>query len=108
MQPFTNDAGNILFLQKWLKKRDFLAYYFLWKTYRTNEFNLGEALNLLHTTFCYSKKTAANIIKRLYKLGLLQRINYMVFKCLDLDTVLQAYLRSYIKCRGKACKSKEC
>ncbi len=99
----SNQATDHKYLARWLKKREFLAYYLLYRTYGSNCFNIGEAMDLLIQRYCCSRKVAHNIVKRLYRLGLLVKEDNLVYRCRDLFEVLDTYLTTYItrRCRQR-------
>jgi predicted DNA-binding transcriptional regulator len=53
-----------------LKKREIAAYYLLLKK---GPINLGEAVDIIAQQLCTTKKTARNIVKRLIRLGLVEK-----------------------------------
>ena len=97
----SNQATEYKYLTRWLKKREFLAYYLIYRVYGSKSFNIGEASDLLIQRFCCSRKVAYNIIKRLYRLGLLVKEDKITYKCKDLFEVLDNYLSTYAlkRCR---------
>lgn len=97
----SNQATERKYIIRWLRKRDFLAYYLIYKVYSSKNFNIGEAVDILIKKFCCSRKVAYNIIKRLYRMGLLIKVDKVVYKCRDLLEVLDDYLSSYTLKRCK-------
>ena len=100
----SNQATEHKYITRWLKKREFLAYYLIYKAYGSRNFNIGEASDLLIQEFCCSRKVAYNIIKRLYKTGFLIKVDKVIYRCRDLYEVLDNYLSTYIL---KRCKQRE-
>ena len=91
---------------RWLKKREFLAYYLLFRTFNHKKVNIGDMIDTLSLFF--GKKTTFNIIKRLKKLGLLKQVNKIEYEVTDLLVFLDALsvqyflerLRRELKSRG--------
>ena len=91
---------------RWLKKREFLAYYLLFRTFNHKKVNIGDMIDTLSLFF--GKKTTFNIIKRLKKLGLLKQVNKIEYEVTDLLMFLDAIsvqyflerLRRELKSRG--------
>ncbi|RLG83164.1 MAG: hypothetical protein DRO40_05530 [Thermoprotei archaeon] len=100
----SNQATEHKYINRWLKKREFLSYYLIYKVYGSRNFNIGEASDLLIQKFCCSRKVAYNIIKRLYKTGLLIKVDKAIYKCRDLHDALDSYLSTYIL---KRCRQRE-
>ncbi len=100
----SNQATEHKYIARWLKKREFLAYYLLYKVYGSRNFNIGEASDLLIREFCCSRKVAYSIIKRLYKIGFLIKVDKAIYKCRDLYEILDNYLLIYI---FKRCKQRK-
>lgn len=78
----------------WLSKRELAYYIILKKVFGYNQFNLGEAIDILK--YLGSKKIARKIIRRLAKRGFLQKINEISYKVMELEPVLINILSSYI------------
>ncbi len=88
---------------KWFKKRDFMVYYALFKTYGGRSFNLGEAIDLVGESFCLNRSTAISILRRLLKLGLVTRRSELEYVCTDLIVVLDGLLNHYKNIRLSRC-----
>ncbi len=88
---------------KWFKKRDFIVYYALFRTYGGRSFNLGEAVDFIRENFCFNRSTAINILKRLLKLGLVTQRNELEYICTDLIFVLEGFLNHYKNIRLSRC-----
>ena len=84
---------------RWLKKREFLAYYLLFRTFNRKKVNIGELISILGLFF--SRKTTFNIIKRLRKLGLLKQINELEYEITDLQVFLDTISAHYFLQRLK-------
>ncbi len=93
-------------ISRWVKKREFLSYYLLYKRFSTDKFNIGEAIDVLVREFCMSRKSAFNVFRRIYKMGFIERIDKLVYRCLEPSDILDAYLRSYREKRLKRCKNR--
>jgi len=78
----------------WLSKRELAYYIVLKRIFGYNQFNLGEALDILK--YLGSKRIARKIIKRLAKRGFLQKINEFNYRVMDLEPVLTNILSRYI------------
>ncbi|MEM2234840.1 MAG: hypothetical protein QW224_03795 [Desulfurococcaceae archaeon] len=88
---------------RWFKKRDFMVYYVLFKTYRGESFNLGEAIDLVRENFCFNRSTAISILRRLLKLGLITQRSKLEYACTDLIAVLDGFLSHYKNIRLSKC-----
>ncbi|RLG84117.1 MAG: hypothetical protein DRO40_02340 [Thermoprotei archaeon] len=100
----SNQATEHKYITRWPKKREFLAYYLIYKVYGSGNFNIGEASDLLIKEFCCNRKVAYNIIKRLYRMGFLIKVDKVIYKCRGLYEILDNYLSKYIL---KRCKQHE-
>lgn len=83
---------------RWLKKREIVIYYILYKKFRNNPFNIGEALVLLMPYF--SKKVIRNIIKYFIKIGLLIKLSETEYKLIPLEEYLNDISFKYLKRRS--------
>ncbi len=95
-----DQAAEPRYLRKWLKKREFLIYYYLFKKYYGREINISDIVNELVSVFNYNYKTAHNITRRLMRLGLIKCRNYRCTVA-DIFTVLDRFLEGFIKSREK-------
>ncbi len=89
------------------KKREITALWLLYK--KGGEINLGEAIDLLRTELCVTKRTASNIIKRLRKLKLLEvKIypNEIRIKAIDPLSIFESIALEYLKYRKTRCKGR--
>lgn len=87
--------------KRWPRKREFLAYYILYRYTRlknTNSINYGEALQLLRSVLG-SKKVADNVIRGLVKQGLLRRIRPLYYEVPDIYSILDEAAVGYIALR---------
>jgi hypothetical protein len=84
--------------RRWLKKREFLAYYMIYRRLGSRA-DQGEILALLRSVF--PRRTARNILKRLRRAGLLTPLagETLVYEVRDLHEYLDSLLSSYISMR---------
>ena len=90
---------------RWPKKREFLAYYMLYKKYG-NACNIGDAVNDLTREFKLTKRASINVLKRLKSMRFISieacrgevRITIK-----PLDEILDKYLENYVKKRSTRC-----
>ncbi|WFO75769.1 hypothetical protein J4526_02590 [Desulfurococcaceae archaeon MEX13E-LK6-19] len=93
--------------KRWIKKREFMVYYFIYKTIGCNKsVNIGELLDLITSTFGFNRKTSLNIIKHLIRIGLLKKQEPMVVSPRCINEVLDSYLEDYISSRKKRLQKK--
>lgn len=95
------------FLRRWLKKREFLAYYVLYKHCTSEPCNVGKATDRLVEELAVSRRVALNIIRRLVRLSLLVSTGSLLLRAAPLDSVLDAYLRSYRESRRRRMNSED-
>jgi len=81
----------------WLKKREFASYLLLWKVFKDQPFNIGEALDVLEDFM--SRKVAYNVLKRLEKLGWISRVNSLEFKVLSFNEIFNSIVLPYLGLR---------
>ncbi len=87
---------------KWrhlLKKRELLAYYMLCRD-SGREWNIGEAVDLLTNELLVERKVAYSIIRRFRRMGLLEQINNLIYRCYGFNEYIEELLRNYI-CRRR-------
>lgn len=84
---------------RWLKKREIVIYFLLYKKFRYENFNLGEALDTLSPYF--SKKVSLNSIKFLAKIGLITKLDYFTYKLNRFDDYIYLISYSYLKRRSR-------
>ena len=88
---------------RWLKKREFLAYYLLYRTYQGRCTNLGELVDTLRPLLG-GRRAATRMVKMLARLGLLRRCGPLSYEPLDLhehlDELLLRYLAGRLRRRG--------
>lgn len=86
-----------------LRRRELAAYYFLLEA---APLNLGEALDLLSSELCMTRRVARSVVKRLRRLGLLylekEEAGLLVRVRGPLE-VLQEDARSYMEDRRRRC-----
>ncbi|AEM39742.1 hypothetical protein Pyrfu_1889 [Pyrolobus fumarii 1A] len=73
-------------IKRWPKRREFLAYYTLWRAFGDREFNLGEAVEILKPYM--GGRVAERLVKRLVKQGFLVRIRPLVYRAKPLTQLL--------------------
>lgn len=103
MKNSTNWVSTMIPYSKWFKKRDFIVYYMLFKTYGREAFNLGEAIDLVKENFCFNRSTAISILRRLLKLGLITQRSDLEYVCTDLIAILDSLLNYYRNARLNKC-----
>ncbi len=78
----------------WLSKRELAYYIVLKRVFGYNQFNLGEAIDILK--YLGSKRVARKIIKRLAKKGFIQRVNEANYRVVELESAFANIISSYI------------
>ncbi len=73
-------------IKRWPKRREFLAYYTLWRAFGEREFNLGEAVDILKPYM--GGRVAERLVKRLVKQGFLERVKPLVYRAKPLTRLL--------------------
>lgn len=87
-------------MRRWPKKREFLAYYLLYRSFGCSRaLNLGELLDRLEPYF--GKKVSVSLIRRLTHLGFLYRKNAVDYRVACLEEVLDRYLDAYLEARKR-------
>ncbi|NAZ27568.1 MAG: hypothetical protein GU348_05445 [Thermogladius sp.] len=79
---------------KSLRRRELASYVALCLE-RQTPINLGEAADVLREKFCYSNKTALNIVRRLIKLSLLVKTGEMEYECVSPVEYLRRLAEEY-------------
>ena len=89
-------------IKRWPKRREFLAYYTLWRAFGEREFNLGEAVDILRPYM--GGRVAERLVKRLVKQGFLVRVRPLVYKARSLTELLDeataVYFAGRLRRRG--------
>ena len=80
-----------------LNKRLLSTYLILYSIFKEKEFNIGEALDVLK--LFSSRKIAIKDLKRLWKMGFLNRINNYSFKVVKPEKAFAKHLIEYISSR---------
>lgn len=80
-----------------LNKRLLSTYFILYFSFGQRTFNIGEALDTL--TVFSSKKIAIKDVKRLWKMGFLEKMNKYSFKVLKPEEAFVKYLLKYMASR---------
>ncbi|AAY80659.1 hypothetical protein [Sulfolobus acidocaldarius] len=83
---------------RWLKKREIIIYFLLYKKFETEKFNIGEAIQVLSPYF--SKKVSINVIRYLTKVGLVIKLNETEYRLLSMEEYLLEISVSYIRRRA--------
>ena len=83
----------------WPSKREIAAYVLLRESFGKESFNLGDALDVL--TKYYPKKASMNILKRLVKLGLLEKIGPYEYRTRDLWEYVKERSYEYLEARRR-------
>ncbi len=86
--------------RRWIKKREFVIYYLLWKKYKDNCVNRGEVLDLV-SEIVGSKKTASNIVSVLIKRGFLRRCDTISYRAISFEEAFMTSVVSYVLQRLK-------
>ncbi|ARM76583.1 hypothetical protein B6F84_11510 [Acidianus manzaensis] len=84
---------------RWLKKREVVIYFLLYRKFQYNDFNLGEALDTLSPYF--SKKVSLNSIKYLTKIGLINKIRPLEYKLSNFEDYIYLISYPYLKRRAR-------
>jgi len=88
----------LVFRKRWPKRREFLSYYALYKTFKDREFNLGEAVDLL-APLLGSRRVATRLVKRLVKQGFLERVAPLQYRAKPLEQLLEQAMLEYFASR---------
>ncbi|MCI2414887.1 MAG: hypothetical protein MPF33_06550 [Candidatus Aramenus sp.] len=83
---------------RWLKKREVVVYYLLYRKFRFDKFNVGEALDTLKPYF--SKKVSMSVIKYLSKKGLINSLGNSKYSLVPFEEFLYLTSYEYIKRRS--------
>jgi len=83
---------------RWLKKREIIIYYLLYKKFKDNKFNVGEVFDLLLPYF--SKKVIKNTFSYLVKTGLIIKVNKMEYRVISFDEYFNEIALKYLKRRS--------
>ncbi|MBW9140389.1 MAG: hypothetical protein K1T65_01515 [Candidatus Aramenus sp.] len=83
---------------RWLKKREVVVYYLLYRKFRFDKFNVGEALDTLKPYF--SKKVSLSVIKYLSKKGLVNSLGNSEYSLVPFEEFLYLTSYEYIKRRS--------
>ncbi|WP_184650928.1 MULTISPECIES: hypothetical protein [Sulfurisphaera] len=84
-------------IMRWLKKREIVIYYLLYRKFRNDKFNIGLALDTLSPYF--SKKVIKNTLKYMVKLGLIVKVNELEYRLISFDEYLSIVSYEYLKRR---------
>jgi len=88
---------------KWnrlLSKRDLLAYYLLCRE-DGRVWNTGDIIDKLEKELYVSRRIAFSITRRLYRMNLLQRVDYYVYKCTGFNKYIEELYKNYV-CKKKS------
>ncbi len=95
----TNNQASEPINPVYLKKRELVAYYLLCSS--ENTWNIGDAVDLLISRLCLSRKVAYNILRRLRRLGLLRKQFDLVYKCVPFHVYIKRIVEDYVYTRSK-------
>ncbi|WP_338601729.1 hypothetical protein V6M85_00670 [Sulfolobus tengchongensis] len=84
---------------RWLKKREVIIYFLLFKKFRYEKFNIGDAFYVLKPYF--SKKVSYSSIKYMSKIGLITKLNSVEYRLNPFeDFVLTFLAKAYLERRS--------
>lgn len=83
---------------KWLKKREIVIYYLLYKKFGYCEFNIGDAINVLSPYF--SKKIIFTSIKYMTKRGLITNLENLNYRLNSFEEFIFLISFDYLKRRS--------
>jgi hypothetical protein len=83
---------------RWLKKREIVIYFLLYRKFGYNVFNLGEALDVLRPFF--SKKVSLSAIKYMQKIGLINKVDFLEYRLSNFDEYIYLMSIDYLKRRA--------
>ncbi len=83
---------------RWLKKREVVVYFLLYRKFKFDKFNIGEALDVLSPYF--SKKVSLSVIKYLSKKGLINSLGNLEYNLVPFEEFLYLTSYEYIKRRS--------
>lgn len=87
-----------MFSRRWPRRREFLAYYMLYRFMGDRVFDLGEAVDLL-APMLGGKRLAARMVKRLVRQGFLERVEPLRYRARSIDELLLDALLHYMASR---------
>lgn len=100
--PIERATAMKVFGKKWPKKREFITYYLIYKTYGCNKpVNIGHLIDLLVSVLGFNRKVSINMIKHLIRMGFLKREGQLLVTPLCLNVILNDYLDDYIRVRAR-------
>ncbi|MFP3217372.1 MAG: hypothetical protein RXQ99_02065 [Acidianus sp.] len=85
-------------IMRWLKKREIVIYFLLYRKFGYNVFNLGEALDVLKPFF--SKKVSLSAIKYMQKIGLINKVDFLEYRLSNFDEYIYLMSIDYLKRRA--------
>ena len=89
--------------KRWLKRREFLVYYMLWRSFGEDCFNLGEAIDILRPV-AGGKRLAERLVKMLVRHGLLERCRPLEYRAINplsyLDREAAEYIAGRLRRKG--------
>lgn len=83
---------------RWLKKREAVIYFLLLKKFGNNEFNIGEAIDLLSPYF--SKKVILNTIRYFYNTGILIKTKELYYRAIPWEEYMLDVSFKYLRRRA--------
>ncbi|MCH4815090.1 MAG: hypothetical protein QXY87_04695 [Saccharolobus sp.] len=75
---------------RWLKKREVIIYFLLFKKFRYEKFNIGDAFSVLGPYF--SKKVTYNSISYMTKIGLITKLSNVEYRLNPFDDFVLSFL----------------
>ncbi|MEM0363507.1 MAG: hypothetical protein QXH75_06880 [Sulfolobaceae archaeon] len=84
---------------RWLKKREVIIYFLLFKKFGYNKFNIGEAYDVLKPYF--SKKVTNHSINYMSKIGLISKLNEVEYRLNPFEDFILTFLaKPYLERRA--------
>lgn len=93
------DVGSCGKFSRLLKKKELLSYYVLCLE-EGKVWNIGEAVDVLSNRLNIGRRTCFSILRRFRRLGLLEGINEVDYRCLGFLKYVDELYRNYL-CRKR-------
>ncbi|MEM0374285.1 MAG: hypothetical protein QXL33_05575 [Sulfolobaceae archaeon] len=84
---------------RWIKKREIVIYFLLYKKFKYETFNLGEAFEVLKPYF--SKKVIISTLKYFNKIGLASRLSEFNYRLYPFEEFLFMFTYDYLQLRNR-------
>jgi len=84
---------------RWIKKREVVIYFLLYKKFKDEVFNIGEAFDVLKPYF--SKKVIINTLRYFSKIGLASKVSEFNYRLNSFEEFLFLFTYDYIQLRNK-------